>query len=194
MAKLSDAELTAITQAELEKLMDEVKKRTKAVTSGVKIPDLAEAQVIDGTELLIIEGKNGTQRTSMNNLPITELINARDDGTTKHQNLKDRLDNMEKNTAQNATNIAQNVNNISDVAKAVNGLNREIEEAKTNDKQITYGTLKERMDSFQIATITANRPTLDTFSGMCVFDLDLNKPIWRNKDNNGWVDATGQAV
>ena len=29
MAKLTDAELTAITQAELEKLMEEVKQRTK---------------------------------------------------------------------------------------------------------------------------------------------------------------------
>ena len=40
MAKLTDAELTAITQDELEKLMEEVKQRTKATITGVKIPDL----------------------------------------------------------------------------------------------------------------------------------------------------------
>lgn len=40
---------------------------------------------------------------------------------------------------------------------------------------------------------TANRPTF-TVAGQMYFDIDLNKPIWRNKDNNGWVDATGTSV
>lgn len=38
---------------------------------------------------------------------------------------------------------------------------------------------------------TAQRPTTGTYIGQPFFDTTLNKPIWRNKDNNGWVDATG---
>ena len=40
---------------------------------------------------------------------------------------------------------------------------------------------------------TANRPTF-TVVGQRYFDTDLNKPIWRNKDNNGWVDSNGNSV
>lgn len=40
---------------------------------------------------------------------------------------------------------------------------------------------------------TANRPTF-TVVGQRYFDTDLNKPIWRNKDNNGWVDSNGNGV
>lgn len=31
-------------------------------------------------------------------------------------------------------------------------------------------------------------------AGMMIFDTVLNKPLWRNKDNTGWVDATGTLV
>jgi hypothetical protein len=41
---------------------------------------------------------------------------------------------------------------------------------------------------------TANRPTANLQPGVEVFDTTLNKPIWRNKNNNGWVDATGTAA
>lgn len=41
---------------------------------------------------------------------------------------------------------------------------------------------------------TANRPFSTAFPGMEYFDTTLNKPIWRNAANNGWVDATGTAV
>jgi hypothetical protein len=40
---------------------------------------------------------------------------------------------------------------------------------------------------------TNARPTSAT-AGYMYFDSDLNKPIWRNKTNDGWVDATGTAV
>lgn len=40
---------------------------------------------------------------------------------------------------------------------------------------------------------TADRPTF-CVPGQMYFDTDLNKPIWRNGDNNGWVDATGASV
>lgn len=34
----------------------------------------------------------------------------------------------------------------------------------------------------------------DLSIGDCIFNTTLNKPIWRNSSNNGWVDATGTAV
>lgn len=46
----------------------------------------------------------------------------------------------------------------------------------------------------QLITSGAARPTASTYVGQPFFDTTLNKPIWRNKDNNGWVDATGAAV
>lgn len=36
--------------------------------------------------------------------------------------------------------------------------------------------------------------TVDLSAGDCIFNTTLNKPIWRNANNNGWVDATGTAV
>ncbi|MDQ0154901.1 hypothetical protein [Robertmurraya andreesenii] len=42
--------------------------------------------------------------------------------------------------------------------------------------------------------ITNNRPTTGTETGQMFFDATLNKPIWRNKTNDGWVDATGATV
>ena len=41
---------------------------------------------------------------------------------------------------------------------------------------------------------TANRPTTQLFVGRQYFDTDLNKPIWRNAANSGWVDAVGATV
>ncbi|MCE0438247.1 hypothetical protein LVW23_22415 [Klebsiella pneumoniae] len=41
---------------------------------------------------------------------------------------------------------------------------------------------------------TANRPSSAAVAGMQYFDTTLNKPIWRNAANTGWVDATGASV
>ncbi|HID1086756.1 TPA: hypothetical protein ACXDF1_005396, partial [Klebsiella pneumoniae] len=41
---------------------------------------------------------------------------------------------------------------------------------------------------------SANRPFSTAFPGMEYFDTTLNKPIWRNAANNGWVDAAGNVV
>jgi hypothetical protein len=41
---------------------------------------------------------------------------------------------------------------------------------------------------------TASRPSSTAVAGMQYFDTTLNKPIWRNAGNSGWVDATGTAV
>jgi hypothetical protein len=39
-----------------------------------------------------------------------------------------------------------------------------------------------------------SRPTTNLEPGMMWFDATLNKPIWVNKDGNGWVDANGNPV
>lgn len=41
---------------------------------------------------------------------------------------------------------------------------------------------------------TSGRPSSAAQAGMQYFDTSLNKPIWRNAANNGWVDATGASV
>lgn len=41
---------------------------------------------------------------------------------------------------------------------------------------------------------TLERPNSAAVAGMQYFDTTLNKPIWRNATNSGWVDATGTAV
>jgi hypothetical protein len=37
-------------------------------------------------------------------------------------------------------------------------------------------------------------PTQGTMPGMSIFHLGLNKPLYRNAANGGWVDSTGTAV
>lgn len=38
---------------------------------------------------------------------------------------------------------------------------------------------------------TGTRPTTGIYAGLMYFDTTLNKPVWRNAANTGWVDATG---
>lgn len=50
-------------------------------------------------------------------------------------------------------------------------------------------------DTYIIPVVTtATRPNAFSNPGLTVFDSTLNKPIWRNPANNGWVDATGTSV
>ncbi len=44
------------------------------------------------------------------------------------------------------------------------------------------------------ASTTALRPTDRLYVGRMHFDTTLNKPIWRDKNNALWVDATGATV
>lgn len=69
---------------------------------------------------------------------------------------------------------------VTGFVQSVNGANPDAT-GKVNVPLITSGA-------------TAQRPTTGTYIGQPFFDTTLNKPIWRNKDNNGWVDATGAAV
>lgn len=162
MAKLTDAELTAITQDELEKLAEEVRQRTKATITGIKIADLAEAQQTDGTEFIIIETATETKKVSLANIPIKEVVDARHDGATDHPDLKTRL-NEERKKIETDMDALRKICN--ELIQAVNATIPDI-----------------------------NQFGAPTSPGMCVFDLNLNKPVWRNKDDNGWVDATGNPI
>lgn len=44
------------------------------------------------------------------------------------------------------------------------------------------------------ATATTGRSTTNLYPGKPEFDTTLNKPIWRNAANTGWVDSAGQSV
>ena len=172
MTKIIGIENTERINAELEQLMEEVKKRTKTTITGVKIPELTEINTIDGTEMLIIEGKNGTQRTLVNNIPITEVIDARNDGTTQHANLKDRLDEMTQN-------INDNTINIEDVANVYNLLNKEVIDAREDNQvpSVTYPSLKERLDAIGTSTTVANQAlTLATSTNKEVEDARGGQP------------------
>jgi hypothetical protein len=41
---------------------------------------------------------------------------------------------------------------------------------------------------------TANRPAAALYAGQFYLDTTLNKPVWRNGANTGWIDSTGAAV
>lgn len=43
-------------------------------------------------------------------------------------------------------------------------------------------------------TTAASRPTTGNYAGRNIFDTDLNKPLWRNSTNTGWVDSNGNTV
>ena len=64
--------------------------------------------------------------------------------------------------------------------------------------QILYNNKQDGRGAKEVAVIdygtTSERPTTNLQCGMMFFDRTLNKPIWRNKDNNGWVDAMGTSV
>lgn len=198
MTKIIGIENTERINAELEQLMEEVKKRTKTTITGVKIPELTEINTIDGTEMLIIEGKNGTQRTLVNNIPITELVDARNDGTTQHANLKDRLDEMTQN-------INENIANIGDITNAFNLLNKEVIDAREDNQvpSVTYPSLKERLDAMGASTTVANQaltlatstnkeveearggqPTLgDRLDGIDAEINDVDERVVKNEEN-----------
>lgn len=186
MSKIIGVENAERINAELVALIEEVKKRTKTTITGVKIPQLPATNTVVDTDEIIVEQQDGTKKIQVSELGLNEVMEARTDNEqvpVTHKTLKERLDNMN-------TKVNDNKQYITDVSNLYNVLNKEVVDARDSDA-IKYTNLKERLDSISMATTTANRPSVNTYVGMCVFDTDLNKPIWRNKDNNGWVDATG---
>lgn len=65
---------------------------------------------------------------------------------------------------------------------------------KNNIQDDLIKELRELYLKFNENGLTSERPTTNLQCGMMFFDRTLNKPIWRNKDNNGWVDAMGTSV
>lgn len=55
-------------------------------------------------------------------------------------------------------------------------------------------TWREKINSSSHEGQTSERPSENLSVGMIYFDTALNKPVWRNSDNNGWVDALGKSV
>lgn len=49
-------------------------------------------------------------------------------------------------------------------------------------------------ENIAISGTTADRPTTQLSPGQMYFDTTLNRPIWRNAANNGWVKADGTAA
>lgn len=69
------------------------------------------------------------------------------------------------------------------------------------DKEVDLGTPVRRFGAAyftgvvgSMAVPTTDRPTSGLIPGVMMFDRTLNKPIWRNANNNGWVDANGNEV
>jgi hypothetical protein len=58
---------------------------------------------------------------------------------------------------------------------------------------VYYGSSWKRLGEVLVGT-TAQRPTTNNYPGRQYFDTTINKPIWRNASNTGWVDATGASV
>lgn len=85
---------------------------------------------------------------------------------------------------------------LTGLVKTVNGKTPDANGAVTGFVQSVNGSNPDATGKVTVQLITsgATRPTTGTYIGQPFFDTTLNKPIWRNKDNNGWVDATGAAV
>lgn len=69
------------------------------------------------------------------------------------------------------------------------------------DKTIDIGSTTRRFGAAyftgvvgSMAVATVDRPTTGLLPGVMLFDRTLNKPIWRNANNDGWVDAMGNPV
>ncbi len=77
-------------------------------------------------------------------------------------------------------NVTISIPSVSGMVKSVNG--------KTPDAN---GNVV--INLFPSGT-TAQRPTTGTVVGQYFFDTTLNKPLYRNATNNGWVDGTGAPV
>lgn len=73
----------------------------------------------------------------------------------------------------------------------ISGKNVRVDYTIYNNKQDGRGAKEVAVIDYGL---TSERPTTNLQCGMMFFDRTLNKPIWRNKDNNGWVDATGTSV
>src|ERR1035438_653565 len=59
------------------------------------------------------------------------------------------------------------------------------------DQGPTHDTLAEVHGNGNVTCSTATRPSKGLRAGMMIFDLDLNRPLWRNTKNPAWITAAG---
>lgn len=169
----SDATKQTISQS-LNELKAEIADRTKAIITGVKIPELESALLISPTDQVIVETNSGTKRVSLKSVGdifgqgggttnIQEVVDARNDGVTNYPQLKDRLDAMDgktqanvqeiednkQNIQDNTQQIATNKQEIGDLTNKYDLLNQEVVDAREDNKtpSVTHNSLKERLDS-----------------------------------------------
>jgi len=121
---------------------------------------------------------------------------------------KDDIKGMVKKVNNTAPDVNGNVTitipNISGMVKSVNGTVPDANGNVTITIPSTSGFVKKvnniapdasgnlTLNVFTSGT-TAQRPTITTV-GQYFFDTTLNKPLYRNAANNGWVDGTGAPV
>ncbi|MBM7001982.1 hypothetical protein [Klebsiella pneumoniae] len=118
---------------------------------------------------------------NFNNTTATTITNIT--GGTPYQRLLITFSN-DATTIQHSSNIV--LRGGKDVQGTV---------GKTLELYYTGSFWQEVGDPVRALTGTsANRPFSTAFPGMEYFDTTLNKPIWRNAANNGWVDAAGNVV
>lgn len=101
-----------------------------------------------------------------------------------------------------AANFPEGTNGVLKTVKPLSALlNLGYQEYKTNNRVYlrswtgsAWGAWKLITSNLSLTTPerTALEPHID--AGVSVFDKTLNKPVWRNAANNGWVDATGTTV
>ncbi|UGO47621.1 tailspike protein 3 [Bacillus phage vB_BanH_McCartney] len=101
-------------------------------------------------------------------------------------------------------NVTISIPNVSGMVKSVNGTAPDTNGNVTITIPSTSGFVKKvnnvapdangnvTLNVFTSGT-TAQRPTTTTV-GQYFFDTTLNKPLYRNAANNGWVDGTGAPV
>ncbi|WP_192574822.1 hypothetical protein [Klebsiella pneumoniae] len=126
-------------------------------------------------------GNESYRILNFNNTTATTITNIT--GGTPYQRLLITFSN-DATTIQHSSNIV--LRGGKDVQGTV---------GKTLELYYTGSFWQEVGDPVRALTGTsANRPFSTAFPGMEYFDTTLNKPIWRNAANNGWVDAAGNVV
>lgn len=126
-------------------------------------------------------GNESYRILNFNNTTATTVTNIT--GGTPYQRLLITFSN-DMTTIQHSSNIV--LRGGKDVQGAV---------GKTLELYYTGSVWHEVGDPVRaLSGTTANRPFSTAFPGMEYFDTTLNKPIWRNAANNGWVDSAGTAV
>ena len=199
----SDATKQTISQS-LNDLKAEVADRTRAIVTGVKIPELESTLLISPTDQVIVETNNGTKRTSLKTIgdvfaqagvvAMQEVIDARNDGVTNYPQLKNRLDAMDGKTQANAQQIQNSKQEIAGLTNKYDTINKEVADARESNNGVVHNTLKERLDADMQEVINArtdNRTPIETHNSLkerLDSDYDyLNSEIEKTNTQLSWI-------